>query len=99
MLAAVRWRPALEVLRRAVRERVAPWRASMELNVLSKADVVRLAGSCGLTLEAIGNINWEMFYSRNRFQLEPEIDELAAQPEFPLSHLYFFRRASSGLVP
>jgi SAM-dependent methyltransferase len=95
MLASLRPRGVIGLLGKAFRERLAPWRARMELNVLPKTEVIDVARSCGLRLEAIGNINWKAFYTRNHFQLEPEANELDDQSEFPLSHLYFFRKGSS----
>jgi 2-polyprenyl-3-methyl-5-hydroxy-6-metoxy-1,4-benzoquinol methylase len=76
----------------AIKRRYLPWRARMELHVLSKAHVVALATACAMRLEGIGNVNWRVFYAEGHFRLEPETNELEGQTEFPLSHLYFFRK-------
>jgi trans-aconitate methyltransferase len=98
MLASLRLRNVINLLGRSVRKRVVPWQAKIELNVIPKTEVIRIAGSCGLTVEAIGNINWKTLYTHNDFRLEPESNELEDQPEFPLSHLYFFRKAAAAVI-
>jgi len=92
MLAALRPRSAAVLIKKATAQRVFPWQAKMELNLLTKDAARRCADQSGFGVEAIANINWKVFYTEGRFQLEPEDNELADQPEFPLSHLYFFRR-------
>jgi SAM-dependent methyltransferase len=92
MLASLGPRGVIGLLDNAFRGRIVPWRARMELNILPKPEVINVARACGLKLEAVGNINWKVFYTRNHFQLEPEANELDDQREFPLSHLYFFRK-------
>lgn len=98
MLASLRPRNLINLFGKTIRERVIPWQAKMEFNILPKSEVIRIAGSCGLKLEAIGNINWKMFYTQSHFRIEPESNELEDQPEFPLSHLYFFRKTASAII-
>lgn len=92
MLASLRLRNLISLFGKTIRERVIPWQAKMEFNVLPKSEVIRIARSCGLELEAIGNINWKMFYTQSHFRLEPESNELEDQPEFPLRHSTFSAR-------
>ena len=99
MLASMRPHAALNLLSKALRGRIVPWRTRMELNVMPKAEVIRVARTCGLELDAIGNINWRTFYTARRFQIESEENELDDQREFPLSHLYFFRKPASSPAP
>ena len=99
MLASMRPRAAVDLVAKAVRGRIVPWRTRMELNVMPKAEVIRVARTCGLALDAIGNINWRTFYAAGRFRVEPEENELDDQREFPLSHLYFFRKPASIPAP
>jgi SAM-dependent methyltransferase len=92
MLASLRLQTIVRILGRIVRERINPWPAQMELNILPRSEVARIAATAGLAIEAIGNIDWRMFYSSSRFLLQPEANGMDEQPEFPLSHLYFLRK-------
>jgi SAM-dependent methyltransferase len=96
MLGSISPRTWMTLAARTVRERVAPWQARMELNVLPQSDVVEIARACGLSLDLVGHINWRIFYTENRFRLELDAAALDDQPEYPLSHLYFFRKTAPG---